>query len=134
MIYDIASKTTRPDIITQSTIALYGRNFTIEYTYVNDNHSALRTDWRLHEGALQENEEGVAIQLRDRALIHLSPRGFQGNREAMVASKIQFEMQIQFEGDDKWNAFEPDASFQDEYGEIVDVIKTRLHRLGYQFN
>jgi hypothetical protein len=134
LIYDIASKTRRPDIITQSTIALYGYNFTIEYAYANDNHSALRTDWRLHEGTFSGDELGAPIRMRDRALIHLSPRGYQGNREALVASRIQFEIQIQIDEDDKWQAFEADEVFRKEYMEIVDVIQTRLHSLGYQFN
>lgn len=134
LIYDIASKTTRSDIIQQSTIVLYGHSFTIEYAYVNDNLSALRTGWRHHEGHLTGDELGAPIRLRDRALVHLSSRGFQGNSESLVASRIQFEIQIQLNEDDRWAIFEADDTFQEEYSDIVDLIQTRLHGLGYQFN
>ncbi len=129
--YEIASKTTRSDIVNQTVIALHGFNFTIEYANIHKLHSALKTDWRMHSRNVSDYDILESLQMRDRALIHLSARGFQGRTESMVASKIEFEVQIQF--DSNWTSIYPDSTFIAEYLEIVDAIKTRIQHKGYKF-
>lgn len=129
--YEIASKTTRSDIINQTVISLLGFNFTIEYATVHALYSAVKTDWRMHSQAVSDYDATDSFQIRDRALLHLSARGFQGRAESMVASKIEFELQIQY--DSKWTPLEPDSTFIAEYLDIVDDIKTRIQQKGYQF-
>ena len=132
LVYDIASKTTRRDIVTQTAISLSGFNFTIQYATTEDSYFGVKTEWRLQSQVFSESDDAELIQIRDRAILRLSSRGFQGRDESLVASKVEFEMQIQV-GDGKWSRIDPFSALKQEYQEIVEDIRKRLHHKGYIF-
>ncbi|MFQ5792804.1 MAG: hypothetical protein ACE5JI_20230, partial [Acidobacteriota bacterium] len=70
----------------------------------------------------------------DRAIIHLSPRAIQSDRSTMVASRIQFEVQLWMEKTDRWVDVSADEHLVEEYASIVNEIQNRLRKLGYIFN
>lgn len=133
-VYDLAPRTTRADIVRESTIALYSFSFTIEYASIHDNYAALRTDWRLLQTVLPGEEGDVEMRIRDRAILHLSPRSYQRGSAALVASRIEFEVQTRIGDEEKWIRIEPDPALVEEYDKIVDTIRTRLSHAGYKFN
>lgn len=132
--YAVAPKTTRAHIITECIITLNAYNFTIEFANSLRNREALRSNWRTgDEIPFAASEDGVYV--RDRAILHLSPRGKQPGRETtLVASSLQFEMQkIDFKKK-KWIYVTPDSIYQQQYASIADDLKTRLRKKGYIFN
>jgi hypothetical protein len=133
--YAVASKTSRADIISESIIALNGFQFTIEFVDARRNYEALRTNWRLNEQILQTESGEKTLQLRDRAILNLSPRGVQSaDRSTMVASTLEFEMEIKGTKKDSWIRLTPDPAFQEQYAAIVADLQNRLRHRGYQFN
>jgi hypothetical protein len=133
--YEIAPKTDRTPILAESIITLNSFNFVVEFADARRDYEALRTNWRTSfETYTSENGE-VKIEVRDRAVLHLSPRGIQSDRSTTaVASTLEFEMQTKFEKKEKWVSVTPSQSFQEEYKTIVHALQTRLHSRGYIFN
>ncbi len=132
--YSIAPKTSRADIISESIIALNSYQFTVEFADGRRNYEALRTNWRLNEQILQTESGEKTLQRRDRAILHLSPRGAQSNRSSAVASTLEFEMEIKGAKKDSWVRMTPDPAFQEQYAALVADLQNRLRHRGYQFN
>lgn len=133
IIHEIASKTSRAHIITECTITLHGFNFDIEFANSYYDYEALRTQWRLGVDApVVQNEESMV--LRDRVILHLSPRGARGAESSLVSSILQFEMQKRDYKKKKWFYFSPDSAYQAQYVQIADDLKRRLRKRGYIFN
>jgi hypothetical protein len=133
--YSIASKTSRTDIITESIIVLNSFQFTIEFADARRNYEALRTNWRLHTQTIQTASGEKTLQVRDRAILHLAPRGGQSaDRSTTVASTLEFEMEIKGTKKDSWTKLTPDPAFQEQYAAIVADLQNRLRHRGYQFN
>ncbi len=130
----VASKTSRSDIITEAVIILNGYNFTIDYADSRRNQFALMTNWRTMMRQNAGDPNGPAIELRDRAILNLSPRAIQSNRSTMVASRLQFELQMWIQKTDKWVAIPPDETLREEYANIVNDIQNRLRKRGYIFD
>ncbi len=130
--YDIASGTTRDDLVGQSIIILSGYSYTMDYVNSSSNHGALQTHWRYSRQEFKTEDASSEIQLRDRAVIHLTARTVQGREK--VKSRITFELNMRASGDDKWTRITPGSEFENEYLQIVDQIQGRLRRLGYIFN
>ena len=133
-IYDLADKTDRRDVLNASAIVLRGYNFTIQYINAAAYQSALKTHWRIIEEMVPTANGDEVIELRDRALIHFTAKGYQGRQLSLVSSKIEFEIQMRSSENDKWITISPDPRFKDQYSHIVDQIQNRLYRLGYRFN
>ncbi len=134
VVYHIADKTSRKDILTQTAIVLAGYSFTIDYINSQANQSALRTNWRTMENEIETEDGPQLIEFRDRAIVHLSAKGYQGHRISLVSSRIEFEMQMRTEQSDKWVRITPEPQLEDQYHLIVNQIQSRLRRLGYRFN
>ena len=135
MSYAVASKTSRTDIVSESIIALNSFQFTIEFVDARRNYEALRTNWRLSTQTLETANGVKSIQVRDRAILHLSPRGVQAaDRRTTVASTLEFEMEIKGAKKDSWSDLTPDPVFQEQYAAIVADLQNRLRHRGYQFN
>lgn len=133
--YAVAPKTSRADIVTESVIALNSYQFTIEFAEARRNYEALRTNWRLNTQTMQTEGGEKTLQLRDRAILHLSPRGVQSaDRSTNVASTLEFEMEIKGAKKDSWIAITPDPIFQEQYAALVADLQNRLRHRGYQFN
>jgi hypothetical protein len=133
--YPIASKTSRADIITEGIIALNSYRFSIEFADGRRNYEALRTNWRISTETLQTESGEKTLQLRDRAILHLSPRGVQSaDRSTTVASTLEFEMEIKGTKKDSWVGITPDPAFQEQYAALVADLQNRLRHRGYQFN
>jgi len=131
--YPIDAITKRADIVNQSIFAMAGFGFTTEYANAADNFSAVRSEWRLQEQFLVDDPDGAPVMMRDRALLHLTPRGTSGAQAERVASRIEFQVQINNGADDKWLAVEPFPVHKEEYLKIISDLKIRLNRLGYRF-
>lgn len=135
MSYPVAPKTSRADIMTESIITLSGFRFTIEFADGKLNFEALRTNWRLSTQVLRsESGDEKTLQVRDRAILHLSSRGVQSDRTTVVASTLEFEMEMKGSKKDKWIDVAPDPAFQEQYAAIVNELQNRLRHRGYQFN
>ena len=134
LVYHIADKTSRNDVLTQTAIVLAGYSFTIDYINSQSNNSALRTNWRTMENQIETEEGPQVIEFRDRATVHLSAKGYQGHRISLVSSRIEFEMEMRTEQSDKWVRITPEPRLEDQYHLIVGQIQNRLRRLGYRFN
>jgi hypothetical protein len=133
--YAVASKTSRTDIVAESIIALNSFQFTIEFVDARRNYEALRTNWRFSTQTMQTESGEKTLQLRDRAILHLSPRGVQSaDRSTTVASTLEFEMEIKGAKKDSWSKLTPDPTFQEQYAAIVADLQNRLRHRGYQFN
>ncbi|MDZ7363011.1 MAG: hypothetical protein ONB46_20165 [candidate division KSB1 bacterium] len=133
--YSIAPKTSRSDIVTESIIALNSFQFSIEFADARRNYEALRTNWRFSSQTLQTENGEKVVQLRDRAILHLSPRGVQSiDRSTSVASTLEFEMEIKGTKKDSWTRLTPAPIFQEQYVTIVADLQNRLRHRGYQFN
>lgn len=134
--FSVASRTSRPHIITETTITLHTFNFTIEYANSHYDHEALKTHWRGGAEApiaMENEDEGFGI--RDRAILHLSPRGKEpGSATTLVASTLEFEMQKIDTKKKKWIYVTPDVIYQSQYAAIVSDLRDRLRRRGYIFN
>ncbi len=133
LIFDIGPRTTRADVVRQTTVALNSFGFLIEYTDARKDYSALVTEWRRVDTGLDDPELQEAIQTRDRALLHMSPRGYQGDRVSLVVSKLQFEVQLKMADDDVWNTIDAPKDLVREYKQIVNEIRRRLSVKGYKF-
>jgi hypothetical protein len=135
LIYEVASKTARSHVITETAIILSGYNFTIEFADSRRDYSAMRTHWRFSTESHRTETGELSLEVRDRVALHLSPRGIQSDRSTtLVASALEFEMQSRFEGKDKWLDIKPSSAFQEQYAEIVSDIRNRLRKRGYIFN
>jgi hypothetical protein len=133
--YTVASKTSRTDIVSESIIALNSYQFTIEFADARRHYEALRTNWRLNTQTIQTESGEKTLQWRDRAILHLSPRGVQtADRSTAVASTLEFEMEIKGAKKDSWIAITPDPAFQEQYAALVADLQNRLRHRGYQFN
>lgn len=133
--YSVAPQTSRTDIITESIITLNSFAFTIEFADARGNYEALRTSWRLNWQTLRTaTGEEKALQVRDRAILHLSPRGTQADRATLVASTIDFEMEMKGAKKDSWVDITPDPASQELYTTIIKDLQNRLRHRGYQFN
>jgi hypothetical protein len=131
----VAPKTSRADIATEAIITLTGFAFTVEYADARRNYEALRTNWRLSTQTIaRPNGEVAALQVRDRAILHLSPRGIDADRNTSVASTMEFEMEMRGVKKDSWVAITPDPGVQEQYAAIIQELQNRLRHRGYQFN
>ncbi|MGH2566865.1 MAG: hypothetical protein ACRDGA_00875, partial [Bacteroidota bacterium] len=74
LVYELAHNTERTPIMNETSTVLQLHNFTIEYSDAGRNQSALQTHWR-HGLLPPEDSLGSATWIRDRALLHISPRG-----------------------------------------------------------
>lgn len=133
-VFHLADKTSRADVLTQSAIVLSGYGFTIEYASSRALQSALKTHWRVIEDEVETDRGEERVQYRDRAVIHFTSKGYQGDRLSLVSSRIEFELQMRTEASDRWIPVTPDPRFEEQYLSIVDQIQNRLRRLGYRFN
>jgi hypothetical protein len=135
MSYSVASKTSRADIMTETVVTLTGFTFTIEFADSRRNYEALRTNWRLSTQTIgRADGETVTLQVRDRATLHLSPRGVESDRRTSVASTLEFEMEMKGTKKDSWLDITPDPAAQEQYAAIVQELQNRLRHRGYQFN
>lgn len=112
-----------------------GFRFTIEFADARRNYEALRTNWRVDSQILRsESGEEKTLQMRDRAILHLSPRGVRADRSTAVASTLAFEMEMRSAKKDKWVEITPDPMLQEQYAAIVNELQNSLRHRGYQFN
>jgi hypothetical protein len=133
--YPVAPQTSRSDIVAEAVITLTSFTFTIEYADAQRDYEALRTNWRMSTQATQlANDEVASLQVRDRAVLHLSRRGVEAGRSSAVASTLEFEMEIKGAKKDQWLGVTPDPAFQEQYAALVNDLKNRLRHRGYQFN
>ncbi len=133
VIFEIGPRTTRADILRQVTVALNSFGYLIEYSDRNKDYAALITEWRQTGTDVDDPELQEMVQTRDRAMLHLSPRGYQGDRVSLVVSKLQFEVQVKVGDDDAWTTIAAPAELVREYKEIIDVVRRRLSLKGYKF-
>jgi hypothetical protein len=135
IVLPVAQKTTRSHIITETIIILNGHNFTVQYADSRRNRSALVTDWRMITQTIQLETGNQLLEYRDRVILHLSPRGIQSDRgQTLVASSLQFQMQMRLEGKDRWVDITPHPTYREEYTSIVHEVQTRLRKRGYVFD
>lgn len=133
--HPVAPKTSRADIMTEAVMTLNGFTFTIEFANSRRNYEALRTNWRLSTQTIDRADgEAVTLQVRDRAILHLSPRGVESDRSTSVASTLEFEMEMKGAKKDSWIKITPDPAVQEQYAAIVQELQNRLRHRGYQFN
>jgi hypothetical protein len=133
--YPVAPKTSRSDIVTETIITLNGFAFTIEYADSRRNYEAVQTNWRMStESITGADGEVAALEVRDRAILHLSPRGVESDRSTAVASTMEFEMEMKGVKKDTWVDITPDPGVQEQYAAIVQELQNRLRHRGYQFN
>jgi hypothetical protein len=133
--YSVASKTSRADIMSEAVVTLTGFTFTIEFADSRRNYEALRTNWRLSTQTIARADgETVTLQVRDRAILHLSPRGIESDRSTSVASTLEFEMEMKGAKKDSWLDIAPDPAVQEHYAAVVHELQNRLRHRGYQFN
>ena len=131
--YDLAHNTERSLIISETTQILNLYNFILESSDLRRDRGALQTFWRTNEGlvAAQDTEKVI---LRDRAFLHISPRGkssIQYNAYQMVNATIEFEVQMNKEG--SWVDIVPFKEFEDQYKSIVRDIRNRMLRYQIEF-
>ncbi len=135
MRYDIAPKTSRADVVAEAIISLTGFTFTIEYVDSRRDYEALRTNWRFSTQTLTNAAGEVkTLDVRDRALLHLSRRGIDSDRTTSVASTLEFEMEMKGTKKGQWLRITPDPAFQEQYAALVSDFQNRLRHRGYQFN
>jgi hypothetical protein len=133
--YSVAPKTSRADAVTEAITTLNSFAFTIEYADARRDYEALRTNWRLStQTTTLANGEVAALQVRDRAVLHLSRRGTDSDRSTSVASTLEFEMEMKGTKKDNWNRITPEPAFQEQYAKLVSELQNRLRHRGYQFN
>jgi hypothetical protein len=133
--FELAPKTERGHVLAESRFVLLSYGYTIEFGDANRNYEALRTHWRPFEQNLVRNNGGEeTVELRDRAVLHLSPRGAQSSRNTQVASRLEFVVQTKSADRKKWIDITPEPGFKEQYQTLVYDIQNRLRRLGYQFN
>ena len=133
----VAPKTSRRHIITETTVTLNMYNFTVQYANSTYDYKALRTHWREgREAPIAWKEPEDALGVRDRAILHLSPRGQEtgGGDVTLVASTLQFEMQKRDWKKKKWVYVTPDSVYLDQYRRLVGDLRDRLRKRGYIFN
>lgn len=135
MSYAVAPKTSRADIMTEAIITLTGFTFTIEFADSRRNYEALRTNWRLSTQTINRADgETATLQVRNRAILHLSPRGIESDRSTSVASTLEFEMEMKGAKKDNWIDITLDPAVQEQYAAVVQELQNRLRHRGYQFN
>jgi hypothetical protein len=135
MSFPVAPKTSRADIMTEAIVTLTGFTFTVEFADSRRNYEALRTNWRLSTQTINRADgETVTLQVRDRATLHLSPRGVESDRRTSVASTLEFEMEMKGAKKDAWFDVTPDPAVQEQYAAVVQELQNRLRHRGYQFN
>lgn len=133
--FEIAPKTERGHVLAESRFVLLSYGYIIEFGDPNRNYEALRTNWRSFEQNLvTENGGEEKLELRDRAVLHFSPRGVQASRNSQVASRLEVFVQTKSADRKKWIDITPEPGFKEQYQRLVDDIQNRLRRLGYQFN
>lgn len=130
----VAPKTSRSDAVTETIIVLTAHNFTIDYADSRRDQFALLTNWRTITRQSAHEEDTGVLELRDRAILHLSPRAIQSDRTTQVSSRLQFDVQLWVAKTDKWIDISADDTLVEEYGAIVYEIQSRLRRRGYIFN
>jgi len=131
--YDLAHNTERSLIINETTQILNLYNFILESSDLRRDRGALQTFWRMNEGLMAAQDTGKIV-LRDRAFLHISPRGkssIQYNLYLMVNATIEFEVQINKEG--SWVDIVPFKEFEDQYKSIVRDIRNRMLRYQIEF-
>jgi hypothetical protein len=133
--YDIAPKTSRADVAAEAVISLTSFTFTIEYVDSRRDYEALRTNWRFSTQTITSTTGEVkTLEVRDRALLHLSRRGVDSDRTTSVASTLEFEMEMKGTKKGQWLRITPDPAFQEQYAALVNDFQNRLRHRGYQFN
>lgn len=136
LLYPLAHNTERAQIITETTGILQLYDFTIEYTDLNRDRSAMQTYWRTVHQDASPNEKTIPVWIRDRAILHISPRGrstIQQNVYLMVNATLQFEIQMRLDSEDEWNSITPTKEYKDQYAAIIKDIRNRMLRYRYEF-
>ena len=131
--YDLAHNTERSLIIDETTQILNLYNFILESSDLRRDRGALQTFWRTNEGLMAAQDTEKVI-LRDRAILHISPRGkssIQYNMYLMVNATLEFEVQINKGG--SWVDIVPFKEFEDQYKSIVRDIRNRMLRYQNEF-
>jgi hypothetical protein len=132
--YELAPKTSRAHVLAESVIILNSYNFTVESADSRRDYEALRTNWRRSYETYQSEQGEVKMEVRDRGVLHLSPRGAQSDRSTtLVASRLEFELQKRDEKKDQWNTITPSPDYEEQYAAITQDIQRRLRGLGYIF-
>lgn len=134
LIYQLAHNTERVRIINETSLVLQLHNFTIEHVDAGRNQSALRTHWRPVLSTPSDTLDR-AIWIRDRALLHISPRGkstIMKDVYQMVIAKLQFEVEMKTGERGDWIVIFPVESFRDHYASIVKDIRNRMLKYRYE--
>ena len=133
IIIPLAHNTERIQIMKETTFILHLYNFTIEYSDPNRNRAAIQTQWRINQMFAVEEGETLKVLVRDRALLHISPRGKSSiyNPYQMVNATLEFEFEIR--RNDLWEKANPPKRFIDQYLSIVRDIRNRMLRYRYEF-
>jgi len=132
--YELAPKTSRSHVLAESIIILNSYNFTVEFSDSRRDYEALRTNWRRSFETYQSENGEVKVEVRDRAVLHFSPRGIQSDRSTtLVASRLEFELQKKDEKKDHWTTIAPSPDYEEQYAAITQDIQLRLRARGYIF-
>lgn len=129
----LAHNTERIKIMEETTFILHLYNFTIEYSDPNRNQSAIQTHWRVSQALAIENSETLKVMVRDRAFLHISPRGKSSiyNPYQMVNATLEFEFEIR--RDNLWEKTNPPRQYIEQYEAIVRDIRSRMLKYRYEF-
>ncbi len=129
----LAHNTERIKIMEETILILNLYNFTIEYSDPNRNQSAVQTQWRVGQIISVGKSETLKVLVRDRAFLHISPRGKSSiyNPYQMVNATLEFEFEIR--RNDLWEKANPPRQYVEQYQAIVRDIRSRMLRYRYEF-
>lgn len=133
-VFDLAHNAQREQITMEvlSTLPLY--SFLLEINDPQTNRRSIQSSWRTQE--LRDSSLNNTIQIRDRAILNITPRGKSSvyvNVYAMVNAEIEFEIEKKSSRESQWKKGAPTKEMEDHYKKLVRDIRNRMLRYDNEF-